>query len=66
MSLKTRNDWPVRQLQWDPFETWKHYDKSSNLYIPNQNGVASHFMPGLETFGMGNQHKLMRNSCDIF
>jgi hypothetical protein len=66
MSLKTKDDWPIRQLGRDPFETWTHYDKSSGLYIPNENGVASHFSPTLQSFGLGESFKLSRNSCNIF
>jgi len=66
MSSKTKNDWPLRELQMDPFEVWTHYDKSSGLYVPNENGVPAHFGHYLLSFGLGESFKLSRNSCNIF
>jgi len=66
MSLKTRNDWPIKEIDKDPFVAWTHFDKQSNLYVPNQNGRADHFASGLVTFGVGSQFKLVRKRCTIF
>lgn len=66
MTLKKREDWPVRDLQLDPFEVWKHYDKKSNLWVLNQNGVVEHFGPTLQTFGEQKGYKLSRDCCCIF
>jgi hypothetical protein len=66
MSLKTRDDWPIKEINKDPFVAWTHFDKQTNLWVPNQNGRADHFAPGLVPFGVGNQFKLMRNRRTIF
>ena len=65
MKLKTVDDWPIRELELDPFNVWTHWTKNNTL-IPNENGVSAHFASGLQTFGVGDQHKLMRNSRNSF
>lgn len=66
MTLKKLEDWPIKDLQMDPFNVWSHYDAKTKLYVPNKNGHKQHFMPGLKSFGSGEHHVLMRNRCRFF
>lgn len=66
MTLKTRDDWPIKEIDKDPFVAWTHFDKQSNSYVPNKNGRADHFASGLVTFGVGTHFKLVRKRRIIF